>query len=199
MFKSKTVLLQMQSLISGYDFKKLVFEHDGDKSVKSFTTRNLLNVMLYVHMTSKQSLRDIVDSLVSKKNLWYHLGLKSLSRNNLSHALKIRSSVIFEKTFYELLHRLRKERGLKSDKRFRFKMSVKTFDSTTISLCLSLFEWATFRSKKGGIKLHTMFNNREQIPEFVNITEAGRHDVRAADKFPIASNSIYVSRKNQQK
>ncbi|HQO40108.1 MAG TPA: IS4 family transposase [Spirochaetota bacterium] len=192
MFKSKTVLLQMQSLISGYDFKKLVFEHDGDKSVKSFTTRNLLNVMLYVHMTSKQSLRDIVDSLVSKKNLWYHLGLKSLSRNNLSHALKIRSSVIFEKTFYELLHRLRKERGLKSDKRFRFKMSVKTFDSTTISLCLSLFEWATFRSKKGGIKLHTMFNNREQIPEFVNITEAGRHDVRAADKFPIASNSIYV-------
>ncbi len=59
-------------------------------------------------------------------------------------------------------------------------MPLKTFDSTTISLCLSLFEWATFRRKKGGIKLHTMFNNREQIPEFVNITEAGLHDVSAA-------------------
>ncbi len=192
MFKSKTVLLQMQSLISGYDFKKLVFEHDGDKSVKSFTTRNLLNVMLYVHMTSKQSLRDIVDSLSSKRNLWYHLGLKSLSRNNLSHSLKHRSSDIFEKTFYILLYQFRNERGLVKDKRFKFKMSVKSFDSTTISLCLSLFDWATFRKKKGGIKLHTMFNNKEQIPEFVNMTEAGRHDVSAADKFPITPNSIYV-------
>jgi hypothetical protein len=192
MFKSKTVLLQMQSLISGYDFKKLVFEHDGDKSVKSFTTRNLLNVMLYVHMTSKQSLRDIVDSLSSKRNLWYHLGLKSLSRNNLSHALKHRSSDIFEKTFYELLFQFRNERGLVKDKRFKFNMSVKSFDSTTISLCLSLFDWATFRKMKGGIKLHTMFNNKEQIPEFVNMTEAGRHDVIAADKFPITPNSIYV-------
>lgn len=182
----------MQSLISGYDFKKLVFEHDGDKSVKSFTTRNLLNVMLYVHMTSKQSLRDIVDSLSSKRNLWYHLGLKSLSRNNLSHALKHRSSDIFEKTFYELLFQFRNERGLVKDKRFKFKMSVKSFDSTTISLCLSLFDWATFRKKKGGIKLHTMFNNKDQIPEFVNMTEAGRHDVSAADKFPITPNSIYV-------
>lgn len=182
----------MQSLISGYDFKKLVFEHDGDKSVKSFTTRNLLNVMLYVHMTSKQSLRDIVDSLSSKKNLWYHLGLKSLSRNNLSHALKHRPSDIFEKTFYDLLFQFRNERGLVKDKRFKFKMSVKSFDSTTISLCLSLFDWATFRKKKGGIKLHTMFNNKEQIPEFVNMTEAGRHDVSAADKFPITPNSIYV-------
>jgi len=192
MFKSKTVLLQMQSLISGYDFKKLVIEHNGDKSVKTFTTRNLLSVMLYVHMTSKQSLRDIVDSLTSKRNLWYHLGLKSLSRNNLSQALKNRSSEIFEKTFYELLYRLRNERVFVKDIRFKFKLPVKTFDSTTISLCLSLFDWATFRKKKGGIKLHMMFNNREQIPEFVNISEAGRHDVSAADKFPIKSNSIYV-------
>jgi transposase len=192
MFKTKTILSQMQSLISGYDFKKLVSEYDGDKSVKTFTTRNLLNVMLYVHMTSKQSLRDIVDSLSSKRNLWYHLGLKSLSRNNLSYALKNRSSDIFEKTFYALLYQLRNERGLLKDKRFKFKMSIRTFDSTTISLCLALFDWATFRKKKGGIKLHTMFNNKEQIPEFVNMTEAGRHDVTAAYEFPIAENSIYV-------
>lgn len=143
-------------------------------------------------MTSKQSLRDIVDSLTSKRHLWYHLGLNSLSRNNLSHALQKRSSDIFEKTFYELLYSFRNERGLAKDKRFKFKMPVKTFDSTTISLCLSLFDWTTFRKKKGGIKLHTVFNNKEQMPEFVNVTEAGKHDVSEADKFPIASNSVYA-------
>ena len=36
MFKSKTVLLQMQSLISGYDFKNAVSEYNGDKGAKYF-------------------------------------------------------------------------------------------------------------------------------------------------------------------
>jgi len=192
MFKNKTVLSQMQSFISGYDFEKVVSEHNGDKGIKMFSTKNLLSVMLYVHMTSKQSLRDIVDSLESKSNLWYHLGLKSLSRNNLSYALKKRPYEIFEKTFYSLSSRLQNERGLTNDKRFKFKMPVRSIDSTTISLCLSLFDWATFRKKKGGIKLHVMFNNKEQIPELVNFSNARKHDITAADAFPIAEKSIYV-------
>jgi len=192
MFKSKTVLSQMQSFILGYEFKKLVSEHGGDKGVKSFTTRNLLSVMLYVHMTSKQSLRDIVDSLASKSNLWYHLGLNSLSRNNLSHALKNRSHEIFEKAFFVLLWKLQNERGIVHDKRFKFKMPVRSIDSTTISLCLSLFDWAKFRQKKGGIKLHVMFNNKDHMPEVINFSNAEKHDIAAADLFPIAEKSIYV-------
>ncbi len=70
MLKTKTVLSQMQSFISGYDFKKYVSEYNGDKGVRAFSTRNLLNVMFYVHVGAKQSLRDIIDSLRSKKNLW---------------------------------------------------------------------------------------------------------------------------------
>ena len=43
MFKTKTVLSQMQALISGYDFQKIVKEYNGDKGVRKFFTRNLLN------------------------------------------------------------------------------------------------------------------------------------------------------------
>jgi len=192
MFKSKTVLSQMQSLISGYDFKNAVSEYNGDKGVKVFSTKNLLSVMLYVHMAAKQSLRDVIDSLESKRNLWYHLGLQSLSRNNLSYALQNRPHQIFAKTFYTLLGRFHNERGRVHDKRFKFKMPLRTIDSTTISLCLSLFDWAHFRKKKGGIKLHVLLNNRDQLPEFVNYSNAERHDITAADSFPIASNSMYV-------
>lgn len=192
MFKTKTVLSQMQSFIWGYDFNKAVAEHDGDKGIKKFSTKNLLSVMLYVHLASKQSLRDIIDSLESKSNLWYHLGLKTLSRNNLSHALMTRSHEIFKKTFYTLLSRLHNEKELTRDKRFKFKMPVWSIDSTTISLCLSLFDWAKFRKKKGGIKLHVMFNNKEQIPELINFTNACKHDITVADSFPMAENSIYV-------
>jgi Domain of unknown function (DUF4372) len=70
MFKTKTVLSQMQAFISGYEFEKYVLEYNGDKGIKKFSTRNLLNLMLYVHIGAKQSLRDIIDSLKSKKNLW---------------------------------------------------------------------------------------------------------------------------------
>jgi len=192
MFKGKTVLVQMQSLIFGYDFKKTVDEHSGDKGMRVLSTKNLLSVMLYVHMATKQSLRDIIYSLESKVNLWYHLGLRSLSRNNLSHALKNRSARIFEKTFYLLLARLKNERGMLQDKRFRFKNPVKSIDSTTISLCLSLFDWAKFRTTKGGIKLHVMYNNREQIPEFITMSNAAKHDITAADSFTISPHSVYV-------
>jgi hypothetical protein len=192
MFKGKTVLAQMQSLIFGYDFKKAVENHNGDKGIRILSTRNVLSVMLYVHMALKQSLRDIIYSLESKANLWYHIGLISLSRNNLSYALKHRSSQIFEETFYSLIARLQNERGALQDKRFRFKNPVKSIDSTTISLCLSLFDWAKFRTTKGGIKLHVMYNNREQIPEFVTMSNAARHDITAVDSFPITPDSVYV-------
>jgi len=88
--------------------------------------------------------------------------------------------------------KLKTERGMMNDKRFKFKNSLRSIDSTTISLCLSLFEWAKFRRAKGGIKLHTMFNNKEQLPEFIIISEAKEHDINIAYDVPIQANGIYV-------
>lgn len=192
MMNGKTVLSQMQELISRYNLEKFISMHKGDKSVKHFTTHNLLIVMLYSQMTAKISLRDICDGLRSKVNYWYHLSLQSISRNNLSHALKMRSQEIFAAMFYYLLEKVQTERGMRRDKRFKFKNPLRTIDSTTISLCLSLFEWATFRRAKGGIKLHMMFNNKEQLPEIINMTVAKQHDINAAYEMPIQENSIYV-------
>jgi len=190
--KGKIILSQMQEIISRYDFKKVVFLNKGDKSVKSFTCMNLLTVMLYAQMTTKMSLRDICDGLRSKVNYWYHLSLMTLSRNNLSHSLMKRPCEIFETIFYTLLEKLQAERGMMTDKRFKFKNTLRTIDSTTISLCLSLFEWAKYRRAKGGIKLHMLFNNKEQLPDFINMTEAKQHDINAAFSMPLQENGIYV-------
>jgi hypothetical protein len=192
MFKTKTVLSQLQSFISGYEFKKVISEHNGDKGVRNFKTKNLLNVMLYVQIATKHSLRDIVCSLKSKCNLWYHIGLESISRNNLSHSLKNRNSEMFKKMFFILLTKLQNERRTMTDKRFKFKMPLKILDSTTIGLCLSLFDWAKFRTTKGGIRLHMMYDCKEQLPEFMIFSNAKQHDINAAHKMPIKSNSIYV-------
>lgn len=192
MIKTKTMFIQMQSFISRYEFKKLVNEHSGDFGVKHFKSWNLLQVMLLTQIRSYKSIREVRDSIKSKMNCWYHIGLKSISRNNLSHALKQRPSIIYEKLFYSLVSQLERKRGLQSDKRFRFKNPVKAFDSSTISLCLKMFEWASFRQKKGGIKLHTLFDIKDQVPEFVHIGNARRNDSSVVDEYPIKENAIYV-------
>jgi len=200
MSKHLTILSQMQEYFSRYQFEKLVFDHKGDKWIKNFSTFNLLQVMIYLHLTAKSSLRDICIGLKSLRNYWYHLGLRSISRNNLSNAMMKRSSLIFEKMFYLLLNNFYKETKRTKDKRFRFKNSLKSVDknslksvdSSTISLCLSIFGWAKFRKKKGGIKLHVMYDNKEQLPDFVTISDGKKHDIRAAREMPIKKDSIYV-------
>jgi putative transposase len=71
-------------------------------------------------------------------------------------------------------------------------MPVKSFDSSTISLCKNLFEWAKFRKNKSGIKMHTLLNNETGVPDFLAITEARGHDSKGLWKIPIEENTIYV-------
>ncbi len=63
MFTTKTILSQMQSFISGYDFEKVVLAHNGDKGIRKFSTKNLMSIMIFTHMSAKESIRDIIDSL----------------------------------------------------------------------------------------------------------------------------------------
>jgi hypothetical protein len=192
MNKSKTILIQMQQFIPRFHFEKLVSEHKTDKNVRSFTTWNLLQVMMYAQLDLKKSLRDICMSLESNINRWYHLGLRSISRNNLSNSLMKRSSEVFEKTFYILLEKVQRAKCNSADKRFKFKNPLVAIDSTTISLCLSLFDWASFRTTKGGIKVHTLYDIKNQIPNFMVITEAKVNDHKAIPLIPFEKGSIYV-------
>jgi len=120
------------------------------------------------------------------------MGLSSLSRNNLSNSLAKRSSKVFEGTFYWLLDKVQHDIKGKKDKRFKFKKQIKAIDSTTISLCMSLYSWASFRKTTSGIKVHTIYDIKSQIPEFIHITDARRHDHTAVSRMPITENAIYA-------
>lgn len=72
------------------------------------------------------------------------------------------------------------------------KGDVFALDSSTVDLCLNIYWWATFRSTKGGIKIHTVLNSKTAIPEFIFITDASVHDVNILDKIPISEGTYYV-------
>ncbi len=70
--------------------------------------------------------------------------------------------------------------------------TVYALDATTIDLCLSLFDWAPFRSTKAAIKLHTLLDLRGAIPAFIHISDGKLHDVNVLDILPIEAGAFYV-------
>lgn len=88
-----------------------------------------------------------------------------------------RSYKIFEELFYALLNQCSEHMP---QRKFAFDNPLYSLDGSIIDLCLSLFDWAKFRKKKGAIKLHTLLNNKTQIPEFLEITTGKKHEITVA-------------------
>jgi transposase DDE domain len=65
-------------------------------------------------------------------------------------------------------------------------------DSTTIDLCMSVFQWANFRSTKSGIKIHTQIDLVTKIPTFYRITNANVHDIKEMDAIDYEPLACYV-------
>jgi transposase len=114
---------------------------------------------------------------------------KHVTRSNLAKANENRDCRIFEDFAYHMIDEAREKRG---DDIFKLEGHVYAFDSTTIDLCLSVFEWAKFRTTKGGVKVHTMYDVESQVPAFMLVTPAAVHDVNAMDAIPYEPGSFYI-------
>lgn len=186
------VFKQLMQAISIDEFQKIVNKFGGDRYSKSFSSWNHLQLMVYFQLAGRTSLRDVISSMKSKAKDLYHSGLVVPSRNNLSVQNSKRDYRIFQNTFYALKNKLNRNSSLSKRSKFKFNETVKSFDSSTISLCKELFGWAKFRKNKSGIKIHTLLNNETLIPDFMAITEARGHDVKGLWKIPLEKNTIYV-------
>lgn len=173
-----TINKQFIDLIPRDKFFHFVEQYKGDKYAKGVTCWGQLNALLSGQAHGWNSLREIETGLLLHQTKLYHLGAKPICRSSLAYANEHRSYGIYESLFYELLSLCKDKIGTK--RRFRFKNKLYALDSTTIDLCLALFPWATFRQKKGAIKLHHLFAVKSQIPEFMVLSTGKEHDVKAA-------------------
>ena len=190
MFQDKYVFAQLASFLNRSKFNRIVAKYDGDKYVKHFTCWNQLLALMFGQLSNRESLRDLVIALEAHRSKCYHLGMgKNVSRSSLARANQDRSYLIFEEYAYYLISLAREKRttGI-----FNLEGNVYAFDSTTIDLCLSVFWWAKFRKRKGGIKVHTLYDLETQIPAFFHITEAAVHDSKAMKEIPYEPDSYYI-------
>jgi transposase len=190
MHKEKFVFAQLSCFLDRNKFNYIVRKFDGDKYVKHFTCWNQLLALMFGQLSNRESLRDLIVALDAHHSKSYHLGLgKNVSKSSLARANQDRDYRIFEEYAYYLVNEAKQKRV--SDI-FKLGGNIYAFDSTTIDLCLSVFWWAKFRKKKGGIKVHTLYDVETQIPTFFHITEASVHDSKAMKEIPYESSSYYI-------
>lgn len=150
-----------------------------------------MRCLIFGQITPRDSMRDLMLSLEAHGSKYYHLGLGStITRRNLGKVNERRSHKIFEEFAYVLI-----EEARRSCYKDEFEIGIDgvyALDSTTIDLCLSVFWWAEFRKRKGGIKLHTLYDVKTFIPSFLHITTASVHDVNILDLILYETGSFYI-------
>lgn len=190
MHKDKYVFAQLVSFLDRNRFNFIVRKYDGNRYVKHFTCWNQLLALMFGQLSNRESLRDLIVALDAHHSKSYHLGMgKNISKSSLARANQDRDYHIFEEYAYYLVNEARQKRASHI---FKLGGNIYAFDSTTIDLCLSVFWWAKFRKKKGGIKVHTLYDVETQIPAFFHITEASVHDSKAMKEIPYEPGSYYI-------
>lgn len=188
-----TLFSQIISKLDSSRFKKLVNQRQTDKHQKGFDSWSHLVSMLFCQFAKSQSVRDISNGLRSATGNLNHLGmLKAPSKSTLSYQNKNRSWELFRDYYYVLLDSLGQQAAMKRTK-FKIKSKIFLLDASTISLCLSLFDWARYKTKKGAVKMHTLLDYDGNLPAYVNITDGKTADNKGAYEIPLLKGSVIVA------
>ena len=192
MYDGQIVLAQLMALIPRRSFDTCVRRYHGQRRVRRFSCRDQFLCLAFAQLTGRESLRDIETCLRAMEPKLYHAGFRSrVSRSTLADANEQRDWRIWADLATVLTAHARKLYASDAMS-VALDQTVYAFDSTTIDLCLSLFPWATFRRRKGAVKLHTLIDLRGNIPCFIRVTHGKVHDVNALDHLPIEPGAHYV-------
>lgn len=188
----KTLFAQIMRFVPWKAFENIVDEYNGDHHVRTLDCADVFRILAFAQLTWRESLRDIEACLSANQNKLFHLGFKGApAKSTLADALNNRDWRIYHDLAMKLIARARKLYATDT-MNVDLDATVYALDSTTIDLCLSLFDWALFRSKKGAIKLHTLLDLRGNIPAFIHISNGKMADVKILDWLLIEAGAFYI-------
>lgn len=193
MNSGKYVFAQIMALVSSTSFQTLVNRHNGDYKNRGFTCWKQFLCMAFGQLTHRESITDTLICLKANAGKMYHLGIGEVAAvSTLTRANEGRSCLIYEQLAMQLIGEAKALYVDDNALELPLKGGIFAVDSTTINLCLSAFRWASFRSTKGGIKLHTQLDLKTAIPEFILVSEAALHDVNLLDYLHFEPGSFYI-------
>ena len=176
----KTLFAQVMEYVPWKTFGRIIDRHGGDSGVRTLDCADLFRVMAFSQLTWRESLRDIEACLAANQGKLFHMGLSGVpARSTLSDALNQRDWRIYHALAMRLIGRAR-------------NLYAKEPTGLELDLCLSLFDWAPFRSTKAAVKLHTLLDLRGAIPAFIHISDGKMADVKVLDIVPVEAGAFYV-------
>ena len=188
----KTLFAQLMEFVPWTSFARIVQRYAGNAGVRTLTCAEQFRAMAFAQLTWRESLRDIEVSLSANATKLYAMGFCApIKRSTLADANESRDWRIWSDLAAVLIRRARKlyaHESLAVD----LDNTVYALDSSTVDLCLSLFDWAPFRSTKAAIKLHTLLDLRGAIPTFIHISDGKLHDVNVLDMLVFEAGAFYV-------
>lgn len=181
---------QVLKLVPRIEFQQIVRETGAEYRAKGLSSWSQFVAMLFCQFGRAHTLREIEGGLKSCEGKLKHLGIEAPVRSSLSYANRQRPWQLFERVFYALFEKVSAK--VVGRRKFRFKNKLVSVDSTTIDLCLSMYDWAKFTRTKGAVKLHLVLDHDGYLPSFAVITDGKVSDVEIARRIDFAPGTIVV-------
>ncbi len=190
------LLRQILDLVPRWIFSRCTAQHKSDKGCSRYKAYDQFVALTFGQLNKCYTLSDISTGIGVGETFISSLGLsQSPATSTMSDGNKNRGHKVFESLYHGLLthytNLLSKRHESHIIKEIKDR-SIKLIDSTVISLCLSMFDWAKFRTAKGGIKIHTCWDDTMMIPDVVNITPAKLHDRYGLEQLVFSKGTIVV-------
>ncbi|AMS26225.1 hypothetical protein AEM51_03525 [Bacteroidetes bacterium UKL13-3] len=196
---NKPVIRQVIDLIPRFIITKAINRYQSDKYCHKYKTYDQLVALLFGQLCKCSTLEDISVGIGVSETFISDLGLEqSPAKSTMSDGNKKRNWQVFEQLFNELLKYYGSSLAKYSNQTVIEDVKSLTIlirDSSTVSLCLSMFDWAKFRTAKGGIKIHTQWDEAMMLPNLVNITEASVHDSKGFEQVVFEKGTIIIEDK----
>jgi hypothetical protein len=187
------IILQLLQLIPRDAFKDLVREYNTERAAKGFTSWAHFISLVSAQLIGAGSLRDIVGAIGPR---FKHFMMdRPPTKSSISYANSHRDWRLFRDAFHKVSESIRKKlecRHIIHKIKFNFDLKIFSIDSTTVTLCLKVFDWAKYRRAKGGIKIHTMLEHDHYLPMIILVTEAREADIHFARALSMPQGSIVV-------
>jgi len=173
-------------------FDSAVAHHEGEKHAKGMTCWSQFVALLFCHLGGARSLREIIGGLAASEGKLRHLGVdRAPTRSTLAYANQHRPWKIYQEVFQQLLTVCQSD-AKSLQRRFRFRHPLLSLDSTLISVCVSMFDWAAYVQTKGAVKLHLVLNHQGYLPQYAVISDGKTADVKVAQQMEFAAGTMLV-------
>ena len=188
----KTLFAQVMEFVPWTSFTRIVQRYNADSGVRRLNCAEQFRIMAFAQLTWRESLRDIEVTLGANSKKLYAMGFRNpVRKSTLADANEVRDWRVWSDLAALLIKKARKLYA-SEDLGLELENTVYALDATTIDLCLSLFDWAPFRTAKAAVKLHTLLDLRGSIPAFIHISDGKMHEVNVLDMLTFEPGAFYV-------